>query len=708
MLTLVARTHLEALEQKQYQLAVDHIFGVQTLPVRVAQYQIAETPEAARAPAGPIRGLSHRHRPDDRDAARGGGRWPHRGGGPGPARDRADRADAGPSQRGSSRRFAWRTLPTTRPASGSARPWPRTSTPRSRACATSWPTSTRRTRVPEPGLSATPGGEAAYRLAIRMNTTIETTPRRGASLRARGPRAHRGREGRDRARRGLSGPPRLRQGAGRGPGQPHLLPRARSSSWRRGQLERAFAIAPRYFGRLPSANCEVAAVEEYREREVPPAFYMPPSADGSRIGPLLPEHLPAAGAAPPQDRRHHLPRGDPGPPLPDRDRDGADRPAPLPGPLGSRMAGAAFVEGWGLYTERLADEMGLYAHRAERLGMLDAQSFRASRLVVDSGLHAFGWSRARAIEFMHERGSLPLVDAEIEVDRYTIWPGQALSYKIGPARDRAGAARGERVHGRPIRPARLPRRGARPRVGAAPHPAPRDPRLGRGGGPAPAGALGRARRARASMRAPERVILAGRFVRLEPIEERHRDDLLAAAAEDPVTFRYMGSDLSVGASAWPAYLADAQRPDYVAWATVDAATGRAIGSTALRRHRARARAGGDRLDLDRALAPAQRGQHRGQAAPARLRLRRAGRHPRRAEDRRAQPALAGGDRAARGAAARASLRRHIRMPDGFIRDTVYFSILAEEWPAVKARLEERLARQRLTRLRAGRGSPARP
>jgi uncharacterized protein (DUF885 family) len=95
------------------------------------------------------------------------------------------------------------------------------------------------------------------------------------------------------------------------------------------------------------------------------------------------------------------------------------------------MAGVAYVEGWGLYCERLSDEMGLYASEAERLGMLDAQAFRASRLVVDSGLHALGWSRERAIEFMHERGTLPMVDAEIEVDRYTIWPAQALAYKIG-------------------------------------------------------------------------------------------------------------------------------------------------------------------------------------------------------------------------------------------------------------------------------------
>jgi len=99
--------------------------------------------------------------------------------------------------------------------------------------------------------------------------------------------------------------------------------------------------------------------------------------------------------------------------------------------LGSRMAGVAYVEGWGLYCERLADEMGIYTSEQERYGMLDAQAFRAARLVVDSGLHAFDWSRERAITFMHERGSLPMVDAEIEVDRYTIWPGQALAYKIG-------------------------------------------------------------------------------------------------------------------------------------------------------------------------------------------------------------------------------------------------------------------------------------
>ena len=135
------------------------------------------------------------------------------------------------------------------------------------------------------------------------------------------------------------------------------------------------------------------------------------------------------------------------------------------------------------------------------------------------------------------------------------------------------------------------------------------------------------------MKTPERVALAGRFVRLEPLEERHRDDLLAAAAQDPATFRYLFTDLSRGASAWPAYLADALKPEYVSWATVDAATGRAVGST---RFLDIAPEHG-RVEIGWTwIAPSHqrtRDQHRGQAAPAHLRLRRAGRHPRRAQDR---------------------------------------------------------------------------
>jgi uncharacterized protein (DUF885 family) len=91
----------------------------------------------------------------------------------------------------------------------------------------------------------------------------------------------------------------------------------------------------------------------------------------------------------------------------------------------------AYVEGWGLYSERLADEMGLYSSDLARLGMLSFDSLRACRLVVDTGMHALGWSRQRAARFMWENTATTTANVNNEIDRYIAWPGQALSYMIG-------------------------------------------------------------------------------------------------------------------------------------------------------------------------------------------------------------------------------------------------------------------------------------
>ncbi|MCE2528231.1 MAG: DUF885 domain-containing protein [Actinomycetia bacterium] len=91
----------------------------------------------------------------------------------------------------------------------------------------------------------------------------------------------------------------------------------------------------------------------------------------------------------------------------------------------------AFGEGWGLYSERLSDEMGLYADDWERVGMLTADSLRAGRLVVDTGIHALGWSRSKAISFMADHSPMSLHEITEEVDRYIACPGQALSYMLG-------------------------------------------------------------------------------------------------------------------------------------------------------------------------------------------------------------------------------------------------------------------------------------
>ncbi|KAB2963183.1 MAG: DUF885 domain-containing protein [Thermoanaerobaculia bacterium] len=109
---------------------------------------------------------------------------------------------------------------------------------------------------------------------------------------------------------------------------------------------------------------------------------------------------------------------------------------------------SAFGEGWGLYAEYLGNEAGFYRDPYSRFGYLGYQAWRAARLVVDTGLHAFGWSRRQAIDYLAANTSLPLVEATSEVDRYISWPGQALSYYVGylkirELRQRAEAALGE-------------------------------------------------------------------------------------------------------------------------------------------------------------------------------------------------------------------------------------------------------------------------
>jgi len=195
------------------------------------------------------------------------------------------------------------------------------------------------------------------------------------------------------------------------------------------QVTRGWEAAPRFFGRLPKSNCEVRPVEEFREADMPFAFYQPPSEDGSRPGIYYvngfelesrPRYHLATTTYHEANPGHHFQIA--------IEQEMGDRPSIKR--FGGLLAGAAFAEGWGLYSERLADEMGLFMDDAERLGMLDAQAHRAARLIVDTGIHEFGWSRERAIAQLEE-AAVPHVDAVIETDRYITLPGQALAYKIG-------------------------------------------------------------------------------------------------------------------------------------------------------------------------------------------------------------------------------------------------------------------------------------
>ncbi|OWK33072.1 DUF885 domain-containing protein [Sphingomonas mucosissima] len=108
---------------------------------------------------------------------------------------------------------------------------------------------------------------------------------------------------------------------------------------------------------------------------------------------------------------------------------------------------SAFGEGWALYTERLGDEMEFYRTPYERFGMLSYQAWRAARLVIDTGIHAKGWTRDQALQYFRENTALSEHEITTEVDRYIGWPGQALSYYLGQLAIQRGRAKAERALG---------------------------------------------------------------------------------------------------------------------------------------------------------------------------------------------------------------------------------------------------------------------
>jgi uncharacterized protein (DUF885 family) len=194
-------------------------------------------------------------------------------------------------------------------------------------------------------------------------------------------------------------------------------------------IDRANAAAPTMFRRTPRSLCRVIAVEEYKERDAPFAYYYPPSADTTRPGTYyvngfdLPSRSYSRLAAATFHEAvpgHHFQIA-----LESENTGNNDFRR-----FAARYAAGAYIEGWGLYAERLADEMGLYRNEAERFGMLDAQAWRAARLVVDTGLHALRWTREQSIDALIAVG-VTETDAAIETDRYICNPAQALTYKLG-------------------------------------------------------------------------------------------------------------------------------------------------------------------------------------------------------------------------------------------------------------------------------------
>ncbi|NNC92278.1 MAG: DUF885 domain-containing protein [Acidimicrobiia bacterium] len=187
-------------------------------------------------------------------------------------------------------------------------------------------------------------------------------------------------------------------------------------------MAKAKAAMGDWFGRLPVADCVVAETPTG-----PVAFYFPPALDGSRPGTFF-----INTADPTQVGRFEIEALAYHEGIPGHHLQLAISQELEDMPEFRKHAGiTAFAEGWGLYTERLADEMGLYSGDLERIGMLSLDSMRAGRLVVDTGIHAMGWSRQQAIEFLARNSPMSLGNIEDEIDRYIGMPGQALAYMIG-------------------------------------------------------------------------------------------------------------------------------------------------------------------------------------------------------------------------------------------------------------------------------------
>lgn len=277
------------------------------------------------------------------------------------------------------------------------------------------------------GLSALPAGETCYAAMVRRYTTLDKDP---SALHALGKAeiARINREMRELGQR-LFGTRKLSVVLERLRNDPKLY--FSSAEEVRAFAEKALREAESKslaaFHRLPSAACEVVPIPSEEAPYTTIAYYSGPSPDGAKPGQYFvntsaPETRPRYEAkvlayheAVPG---HHL-----------QIAWAQELPAV---PAFRRFGGqTAFVEGWALYSERLAGELGLYADDLDAMGVASFDAWRAARLVVDTGIHAMGWSRAQAVEYLTRHTALALNNIDTEVDRYIAWPGQALAYKVG-------------------------------------------------------------------------------------------------------------------------------------------------------------------------------------------------------------------------------------------------------------------------------------
>jgi uncharacterized protein (DUF885 family) len=276
------------------------------------------------------------------------------------------------------------------------------------------------------GVSANPNGAACYDASVRYfsslprtakevhATGLEQVARLDAEMKAIGERSF-----------GTGDVPKLLERVRTD--KPYLFKnREQLIGYSQAALARSKAAMREWFGLLPAADVVIQPYPKFREKSGPNE-YNPPAEDGSRPAVFFINAYKAEtkSRAPAESTAFHET-------IPGHHLQGAialERKEIHP--IGRYLGNAGYQEGWALYTERLADEMKLYSGDLDRLGMLSSQALRAVRLVVDSGLHALGWTRQQAIDFMLAHTAEPKDDVVSEIDRYIIYPGQATAYMLG-------------------------------------------------------------------------------------------------------------------------------------------------------------------------------------------------------------------------------------------------------------------------------------
>ncbi|HEY6138755.1 MAG TPA: DUF885 domain-containing protein [Thermoanaerobaculia bacterium] len=279
----------------------------------------------------------------------------------------------------------------------------------------------------EVGMWALPDGAHRYRVRIRESTTTNLTADQIHEIGLREVARIEGELLQVAKRLGYDDLKSVQKAADE---NPSLHPKSREQILElyRHYIDQMYAKLPQLFGRLPRAKVVVVPTEAFREKEAPGAEYEPGAPDGSRPGRV------EVNTSEPQSRKtitmestayhegvpgHHMQIAI------------AQELTGLPDFRKHLLNFTAYVEGWALYSERLGKEVGFYQDPWNDYGRLQDEMLRAIRLVVDTGLHAKKWTREQVVQFFHDHSAQDEIEIQNETDRYIVWPGQALGYKIG-------------------------------------------------------------------------------------------------------------------------------------------------------------------------------------------------------------------------------------------------------------------------------------